>query len=69
MNRTLIAFALAVSVAGAASSQGGEGRTRIFDFEGRAESGLPVGFQTGMTGSWKATTWRVCGQTTPAMSP
>ncbi len=49
MNRTLIAFALAVS--GAASSQGGEWRTRIFDFEGHAESGLPAGFQTGMTGS------------------
>ena len=59
MNRTLIAFALAVFVAGAASSQGGEWHTRIFDFEGHAESGLPAGFQTGMTGSWKATTWRV----------
>jgi hypothetical protein len=36
-----------------------EPRTRIFGFAEDNENTLPDGFQTGMTGTWKATEWSV----------
>lgn len=36
-----------------------ENRTQVFDFEKAAANTVPPGFQTGMTGVWKATQWSV----------
>ncbi len=57
--RTTFAIVLAISVLSGAPSMAQEHRTQSFDFENAAIKALPAGFQTGMTGEWKATEWSV----------
>ena len=58
VSRVVFASSVAVFVfCGSATAR--ELRTHIFDFEGYAEWSFPDGFEAGMTGTWKATEWRV----------
>lgn len=49
----------AISVLYTAPLVAGEPRTQRFDFANVTVGSLPDSFQTGMTGEWKATEWRV----------
>jgi hypothetical protein len=61
MHRLLAAIAtvLAVALPYAQPAEAQAGRVVAFGFDGAAPNSLPDGFQTGMTGRWKATEWGI----------
>ena len=59
MVKTTISILLALSFVYSGPVEGQETRIRLFTFDGTQENTLPEGFQTGMTGTWKATEWKV----------
>jgi hypothetical protein len=59
MIKPMVAVALAICVACAEPATGADRRTWTFRFEETGDGNLPDAFRTGMTGTWKATEWRV----------
>jgi hypothetical protein len=59
MIKPMVAVALAICVTCTEPATGADRGTWTFGFEEAKEGNLPDAFRAGMTGTWKATEWRV----------
>ena len=59
LNKSIFAVVCTILALCSVPPMAQENRTQVFDFEKTAVNTVPAGFQTGMTGDWKATEWAV----------